>query len=91
MISKPPSTSSNLLIDGQAREVDGDVVQNLAIWVAKTCLMAELTHPESAATPLEFYGWLFETRHRRLTRDLGSPNRRTGMVAASEARRHPLR
>ncbi|MGP8163441.1 MAG: hypothetical protein ACLQAN_06650 [Acidimicrobiales bacterium] len=51
-----------VLIGGQPCEVDGDVVQNLAVWVAKTCLMAELTYPESAATPLEFYRWLFETR-----------------------------
>lgn len=50
------------LIDGQVAEVDGNVVQDLATWVVKTCLMAELTHPESAATPPEFYRWLFETR-----------------------------
>jgi hypothetical protein len=34
----------------------------LAMWVAKTVLMAEFTHPESNATPSDDYHWLF--RHR---------------------------
>jgi hypothetical protein len=50
------------LIDGLIGEVDGEVVQDLAAWIMKTCLMAELTHPESAGTPPEFYRWLYETR-----------------------------
>jgi hypothetical protein len=37
-------------------------MQSVATWVAKTCLMADFTHPESSAVPPDDYHWLFETK-----------------------------
>ena len=50
------------LISGQDTAVGEEHARHLALWVAKTCLMAQLTHPESAAVPTEHYRWLYENR-----------------------------
>jgi hypothetical protein len=59
LAARPTLTS---LIRGEALSYDADAARTLATWVAKTCLMAEFTHPESNATPSAHYRWLFERR-----------------------------
>jgi hypothetical protein len=51
-----------MLIRGEAGQVDRKSAEDLAIWVAKTCFMAQLTHPASAAVPPKHYEWLYEHR-----------------------------
>jgi hypothetical protein len=51
-----------MLIEGRIGNVTVAEADALAMWVAKTVLMAEFTHPESNATPSDDYHWLF--RHR---------------------------
>jgi hypothetical protein len=48
------------LIGGRRAEVAQDDAGQLALWVAKTCLMAQFTHPESAAVLPRQYQWLYE-------------------------------
>jgi hypothetical protein len=51
-----------MLIQGNKGHVTVAQSDALAMWVAKTVMMAEFTHPASAATPADQYEWLF--RHR---------------------------
>ena len=50
------------LIKGRSCRVEIEMTKAVAVWAAKTCLMAELVHPESNATPPEHYRWMFEQR-----------------------------
>jgi len=50
------------LIQDTAGKVDGSQSRVLATWIAKTCLMAQLTEGESAAIPPAYYEWMFQTR-----------------------------
>ena len=50
------------LITGRPTTVSQQQAQSLAFWVAKTCVMAELTHPESAATSPSEYMSMYEHR-----------------------------
>jgi hypothetical protein len=49
------------MIQGASCEVDFATSCLLASWAAKTCLMAQFTHPESVATPPSYFEWLFVT------------------------------
>lgn len=40
-------------------KIESDV---LALWVAKTCLMSQFTHPDSLAVPQSYIDWLCATR-----------------------------
>jgi hypothetical protein len=51
-----------MLIQGNNGHVTVADSDALAMWVAKTVMMAEFTHPESAATPTDHYDWLFRRR-----------------------------
>ncbi len=50
------------LIGGEEGSVDRGSAEDLATWVTKTCFMAQLTHPASAAVPPEDYRWLYKHR-----------------------------
>jgi len=50
------------LIAGESISVSLLQAESLAFWVAKTCVMAELTHPESAATPPHHFRYMHEDR-----------------------------
>jgi hypothetical protein len=49
-----------MLIQGRRGRIGQEKVKTLATWVAKTSMMAEFTHPESAVTPADHYRWLFD-------------------------------
>jgi hypothetical protein len=51
-----------LLVEGATGLVPAKRSSSLATWVAKTCLMAEFTHPESATSTPEDYRWLHKYR-----------------------------
>ena len=51
-----------MLVTGRTGYVTLEETDALAIWIAKTCMMAQLTHPESAATPMKHYEWLYRNR-----------------------------
>lgn len=50
------------MMRGERCEIDFEDAKRLAAWTAKTCLMAQYTHPESVATPASYYEWLFLTK-----------------------------
>lgn len=55
-----PSLSQ--LVRGQAVYLNRETLLTLATWIAKTCLMADFTYPESSAIPLGDYRWMFKTK-----------------------------
>ena len=51
-----------LLIKGDTTTMSIEQARSLAFWVAKTCVMAQLTHPESAATSPSLYHLMYRDR-----------------------------
>ena len=50
------------LIQDTAEAIDERQARSVATWIAKTCLMAQLTEGESAAVPPAYYDWMYQTR-----------------------------
>ena len=51
-----------MMIQGNAFVATMEDSESLATWVAKTCLMAQFTHPESLAMPQAYIDWIYSTR-----------------------------